>query len=357
MKILVHGHSLGPGSERMRLAAAGLALRGHDVVWLGPNAPPGLVASEAIQYRPRGVRSRLAPADLVLGGAREPFRTAAHGWFASVHGMLLGLDPAAVRGWSMLDRWAWGSLDSGGLFEAGAGDSETDVAGVPVVRLHAWSLEPVPEIPEATHSDVEALERACERWIARRRGHAPRPAVFLDRDGTLVVEKGYLSRADDLELFDGVPRALERLHQAGYMLVVVSNQSGVGRGFFPLVRVYEAMARLRRELRARGVELDAVYFCPHRPEAGCECRKPASALLRRAAANLNLAPRRSAMVGDKRLDVETGHRVGAAGILLRTGYGRDEEQRDSEPGWQPPDLIADDLETAAGWLEERLASE
>ena len=117
------------------------------------------------------------------------------------------------------------------------------------------------------------------------------------------------------------------------------------------------MARLRRELRARGVELDAVYFCPHRPEAGCDCRKPASALLRHAAANLNLALRRSAMVGDKRLDVETGHRVGSAGILLRTGYGRDEEQRDGEPGWKPPELIADDLEAAAGWLEERLALE
>ncbi len=357
MRLLVHGHSLASGSERMRFAACGLAMRGHEVAWLGPHAPPALVASGVIRHVPRAVRSRLGPADLVLGGGPEPFRTAANGWFAAVHGMLLGLDPAVVRGWSVLDRWAWGSLDSGGLFEAGAGDAQTDVAGLPVTRLHAWSLEAVPEAPDATHPDVEALERACEHAVARRRGHAPRPAVFLDRDGTLVVEKGYLSHADDLELFEGVPRALARLHAAGYMLVVVSNQSGVGRGFFPLARVYEAMARLRRDLRGKGVELDAIYFCPHRPEAGCECRKPAPLLLRRAAANLNLALRRSAMVGDKLLDVETGHRAGAAGILLRTGYGRDEEQREPEPGWKPPDRITDDLEAAAEWLEERLAAE
>jgi histidinol-phosphate phosphatase family protein len=341
----------------MRLAAAGLALRGHDVRWLGRHAPATLVEAGVIRHFTRPVRRRLEPADLVLGGARQPLRTAANGWFAAVHGMLLGLDPAAVRGWTMFDRWAWGSLDSGGLFEAGTREAQTDVAGVPAASLGAWSLESPPETPASSHPDVEALERACERGIARRRGLSPRPAVFLDRDGTLVVEKGYLSHADDLQLFAGVPRALARLHAAGFILVVVSNQSGVGRGFFPVARVYEAMARLRGELRSRGVELDAVYFCPHRPEAGCDCRKPGSALLKQAASNLNLALRRSAMVGDKLLDVETGHRVGAAGILLRTGYGRDEEQRAPELGWKPPEHVAEDLEAAAIWLEERITAE
>ena len=355
MKLLVHGNSLGPGNERMRLAAAGLALRGHEVAWIGRHAPDGLVPSGVIRHVPRAARNRLERYDLVLGGAHQPFRTAANGWFAAVHGMLLGLDPAAIRAWSMAERWAWGSLDSGGLFEASAGDAETDVAGVPVLRLGAWSLDEIPAAPDATHADVEALERACEHWIARRRGHAARPAAFLDRDGTLVIERGYLAHADDLELFPGVPRALERLRASGLTLIVVSNQSGVGRGFFPLGRVHEAMARLRRELRIHGIELDAIYFCPHRPEAGCECRKPGSTLLLHAASNLNIALKRSVMVGDKRLDVETGHRVGAAGILLRTGYGRDEEQREPEPGWKPPEFVADDLEAAAAWIEERHA--
>jgi histidinol-phosphate phosphatase family protein len=187
---------------------------------------------------------------------------------------------------------------------------------------------------------------------SRARGHAPRPAAFVDRDGTLVVERGYLSHAEDLELLPHVARGLAILQRAGYAIVVLSNQSGVGRGFFPLARVYEAMAKLRRDLRAQGVDLDAVYFCPHRPEAGCACRKPGTALLRDAARNLNLALKRSVMIGDKLLDVETGHGAGGLGILLRTGYGADEEQRATSVG-RPPDAIVNDLASAAEWLVAR----
>ena len=110
-------------------------------------------------------------------------------------------------------------------------------------------------------------------------------------------------------------------------MVVISNQSGVGRGFFPLSRVYEAMARLRHVLREHGAGIDAIYFCPHRPEAGCACRKPGIELLLRAAEDLQLSLARSAFVGDKLLDVQTGHHAGALGVLVRTGYGRDEEQQ------------------------------
>jgi D-glycero-D-manno-heptose 1,7-bisphosphate phosphatase len=176
--------------------------------------------------------------------------------------------------------------------------------------------------------------------------------VFLDRDGTLVIERGYLSDPDDIELLPGTAQALRELKAAGYPLVVISNQSGVGRGFYPESRVHEAMARLRHELRARGVELDAVYFCPHRPEAGCACRKPGTALLERAADDLELTLRHSVMVGDKMLDVETGHRAGAHGILLRTGYGRDEEQRGADAR-TVPDAVCDDIAQAARWILER----
>jgi histidinol phosphatase-like enzyme len=109
------------------------------------------------------------------------------------------------------------------------------------------------------------------------------------------------------------------------------------------------MARLRRLLRAQGVELDGVYFCPHRPEEGCACRKPGTALLERAAEDLNLHLRSSFMVGDKRLDVETGHRASARGVLLRTGYGRDEERREGGPA-DGPDMVCDDLLEAARWI-------
>jgi D-glycero-D-manno-heptose 1,7-bisphosphate phosphatase len=113
--------------------------------------------------------------------------------------------------------------------------------------------------------------------------------------------------------------------------------------------VHEAMARLRRRLRAEGVELDGIYFCPHRPEAGCTCRKPGSLLLERAAEDLGLSLRGSYMVGDKRLDVETGHRVGARGLLVRTGYGRDEEAREGS-AIETPDAACDDLPAAAEWI-------
>lgn len=351
MKVLVHGASLA-GARRMGLAALGLALRGHHVVWLGPGVPEPLVASgivEQFQGRPLWLRQR---ADLVLGGPRRPLRIAANGWCAGVHAMVLDLELEALRRWTLSDRWAWGSLDSAGMLDPGAGGIE-DVLGVPAGLMGRWSFEPPPEAPDASHPDTEALERTCERWVARREGCAPRAAAFLDRDGTLVVEKGYLAHADDLELLETVPHGLARLKDAGFALVVISNQSGVGRGFFPLSRVYEAMARLRRELRAQEVELDAVYFCPHRPEADCDCRKPRAGLLRQAALNLNLALRRSAVIGDKRLDVETGHGVGALGILVRTGYGRDEEERAEPSGKRGPDFVAEDLGQAAEWLAAR----
>jgi histidinol-phosphate phosphatase family protein len=269
--------------------------------------------------------------------------------------MVLALDAASVRRWGPIERWACHSLHTSGLLEPAERDAmRAHPGGLELERLGLWSDEPPPPEPDPAHPDTEWLERACERAIARHRGRAPRPAVFLDRDGTLVVERGYLSDPDEIELLPGVARSLRELKAAGYPLVVISNQSGVGRGLFPESRVHEAMARLRRALRARGVELDAIYFCPHRPDAGCACRKPGTALIERAADDLLLAPRRSAMVGDKLLDAETGRNAGAFGLLVRTGYGRDEEQRiGSDPAASPPDGVFDDLPAAARWILAR----
>jgi len=181
----------------------------------------------------------------------------------------------------------------------------------------------------------------------------PRAAVFLDRDGTLVVEREYLDDPAGLELLPGVASALRGLRGAGFALVVVSNQSGVGRGRFTAGRVHEVMAGLRHALRAQGVELDAIYFCPHRPEEGCPCRKPGTALLERAADDQQLDLAQSVMVGDKRIDVLAGQRAGGHGVLVRTGYGR-EEERAAETEPRGADYIADDLAGAARWILERL---
>jgi D-glycero-D-manno-heptose 1,7-bisphosphate phosphatase len=157
-----------------------------------------------------------------------------------------------------------------------------------------------------------------------------------------------------VELIPGVGEALRQLRGAGFALVVISNQAGVGRGLFGLTSVYAAMARLREALRGEGVELDAIYFCPHHPDEGCACRKPGTALLERAAEDLQLSLRHSAMAGDKLLDVEAGRRAGGAGVLVLTGHGREEAERlRGEPGAPAPDAVCDDFAAAARWILER----
>ena len=361
MKLLVHSGSFAGRSERLAAAAVGLAGRGHEVLWHGGAAVPAgegvALSSLPLRRLERLVDAR--GADLVLGSGRAPLAVAAAGWLAGAHGMVLSLHAEHVRRWGFPARLAWSSLDSVGLWEPAAspqaGGGRLDV---PAEGLGAWPATPPADGPDPAHPDVETLERVCERLLARQRGYAPRPAVFLDRDGTLVVERGYLSDPDDLELLPGVPEALRSLQASGYALVVVSNQSGVGRGLFSLGRVHAAMARLRVQLRAHGVELDSVRFCPHRPEEGCPCRKPRTDLIDAAARDLRLGLRDSAVVGDKLLDVATGHNAGCRGVLVRTGYGRDEEQRlPSAELARPPDLVADDLLGAAPWLLERIASQ
>jgi histidinol-phosphate phosphatase family protein len=302
-------------------------------------------------------------ADVAVGDGGAVWRAAWAGWQAQSRCLVVDVDLEQVRRWSPLDRWAWHTSPSYGLVDRERAAAFRDgVSGLDPERVALWPDEAA-STPEIAHPDTEILERACQRALARHRGSALRPAVFLDRDGTLVREVGYLADPADLELLAGVPEALRRLAAAGYAIVVVSNQSAVGRGLLPLPRAYEAMARLRALLRADRVELDAVYFCPHRPEEGCPCRKPRIALFERAAQDLQLALSHSVMIGDKLIDVAAGHGAGARGVLVRTGYGADEERRveatravdrGSETApigpWEGPDAICDDLAQAVAWV-------
>jgi len=354
VRLLVQGDSLGPGMERMLLAAWGLALRGHEVRWLGRNAPRAAASPEARLVRDHHEPDRRG-ADIVIGSDRALGAAALSGWRAGAHGMVAALDPARRKAWSPLERWCWSSLDSRAMVEETARDlASAPASALEPERLESWSPEAPPEAPEIAHPDVDRLERACERSLARRRGEGLSPAVFLDRDGTLVVEKGYLADPDDIELIPGVPEALYALRQAGYPIVVISNQSGVGRGLFPLSSVHRAMGRLRNLLRPYGVEIDAVHFCPHLPDSGCGCRKPGIELLERAARDLRLSLRQSVMIGDKLLDIRTGHRARALSILVRTGYGRDEERSLGGAGIEArPDHAFDDLAAAVSWILAR----
>jgi len=153
-----------------------------------------------------------------------------------------------------------------------------------------------------------------------------RRCVFLDRDGTLVYDAGYTWRLEDYRLLPGVVAGLQRLSAAGFALVVATNQSGIGRGLFGEADYRRFQDHLEADLRARGVVLEASYHCPHRPDAGCACRKPGPGLLLRAAHERDLDLAASWIIGDSARDVALAEGAGLRGaVLVRTGQGAAEE--------------------------------
>ena len=182
-----------------------------------------------------------------------------------------------------------------------------------------------------------------------------RAAVFLDRDGTLLEEAGYLDRLERLVFFPFAIDAVRLLNRAGLAVVVFTNQSGVGRGMYPEAFVREAHDVVRTRVAEGGGRIDGFYYCPHHPAAeievyrrACDCRKPGTGMLRQAAGELGLDLSASFTIGDKWTDVQAAQGAGARGILVRTGYGRSSEAS-PRPGVAPA-LIADDLIAAAAWI-------
>lgn len=176
-----------------------------------------------------------------------------------------------------------------------------------------------------------------------------RRAVFLDRDGVLNEEVDYLGKAEDLSMIPGAAGAVKRLRAAGFKVIVVSNQSGVARGYFTQDDLRQVTDRLVVELENEGTKVDAVYYCCHGPDAACACRKPGTALLEQAAARFKLDLRDCVFVGDTTTDVKTARAVGCAAVLVRTGKGG----RDGKFDGQEPDFTAEDLSEAADWILSR----
>jgi D-glycero-D-manno-heptose 1,7-bisphosphate phosphatase len=170
--------------------------------------------------------------------------------------------------------------------------------------------------------------------------------VFLDRDGTLIVEKHYLADPDQVQLIDGAAAALRRLRESGYGVAVITNQSGLGRGYFDAERLEAVHARMRELLAREGARLDGIYVCPHTPDEGCSCRKPAAGLVEMAARDHQFERQRSFIIGDKSCDIECGKNAGIVSILVRTGYGREME---TEIG-ASADHVADSLPEAVEWI-------
>lgn len=178
-------------------------------------------------------------------------------------------------------------------------------------------------------------------------------AIFLDRDGTINEEVGYLDSPDRLVIFPSTFEAVRLINQSGLKAIVVTNQAGVARGLFDEDLVEKIHAALREVLRQKGAFIDAFYYCPHHPTEGappyrqtCDCRKPAPGLFLQAARELNLDLSASWMIGDRYNDIEAAHRAGAKGILVKTGYGAaalSGEGPDTETPAGRPDLIADNV--------------
>jgi D-glycero-D-manno-heptose 1,7-bisphosphate phosphatase len=186
-----------------------------------------------------------------------------------------------------------------------------------------------------------------------------KPAVFLDRDGTINEQMGYINHPSRFVILPGVPEAVGLLNGNNYLVIVISNQSGVARGYFPIALVQEVHDLLNADLKEKGCIIDGIFFCPHHPQGivpgyrrDCDCRKPKTGLIEQAQKAFDIDMSKSFLVGDRYLDIELANRINVQGILVKTGYGRGEIEH-ILPGKRQPAYIADDLPHAAKWIVER----
>lgn len=183
------------------------------------------------------------------------------------------------------------------------------------------------------------------------------PAVFLDRDGTINEEMGYINHLSRFRLLPQAIPAIRRFNEAGIKVVVVTNQSGAARGYFPAILVDEVHAYLKTLLASGGAHLDGIYTCLHGPGENCACRKPRPTLIQQAARDLDLDLARSYVVGDRYNDIQTGANAGVQGILVLTGYGRGEYEYKGAFQSVQPVHVAADLAEAAKWILRDLGKE
>jgi D-glycero-D-manno-heptose 1,7-bisphosphate phosphatase len=177
--------------------------------------------------------------------------------------------------------------------------------------------------------------------------------AFLDRDGTIIAEKDFIKRSDEIEFISGSIQAIKLLRDSGYKIVVISNQSGIGRGILTEKMVREVNESFLRTLREEGAPVDSLYFCPHHPEDNCDCRKPNTGMIQKAAQEHQLDLKDAVVIGDKLADVKLGKNIGAKTVLVLTGYGEKEAKKlKSLNPDDKPDLVADNLLAGVIWLKE-----
>jgi D-glycero-D-manno-heptose 1,7-bisphosphate phosphatase len=184
-----------------------------------------------------------------------------------------------------------------------------------------------------------------------------KPAVFIDRDGTINEQMGYVNHVSRFRILPKVPQAIRMLNRHGFLVFVVSNQSGVARGYYPLDLVSTLHQLLVSRIRERKASIDGIFFCPHHPEGSvpefsrdCDCRKPKTGLIEQASRSFEIDLRRSFIVGDMCTDIELAHRAGITGILVKTGYGLGEIEYTLPQKTAKPAHIAEDLLDAVRWI-------
>jgi len=174
-------------------------------------------------------------------------------------------------------------------------------------------------------------------------------AVLIDRDGTLLVDRGYMHDPSDIRFLPGALDGLRKLMSGGYLLVLITNQSGIGRGYFTVKQLATFHSEMAARMERKGVRLDGIYFCPHHPRAGCGCRKPGTKLFIQAVRDFAIDPRVSFVMGDRAHDVLAGHFVGIRTILVRRKYFRQELDELVAYGVSP-DKVVRDLDEAGDWI-------
>lgn len=192
--------------------------------------------------------------------------------------------------------------------------------------------------------------KAKRKTDGRRRPRPGRPAVFLDRDGTVCEEVGYVNHLDRVRLYPWTAEAIRRLNDAGLPVVIVTNQSGVGRGYFSESLVRQVHEKIKHELAAADARVEAFYYCPHHPDSPlkayrveCLCRKPATGLVEKAARRFRIDVKSSYVVGDSYRDMKLGFNAGTRTILVLTGYGCGEYEHQRATWPRMPDLVAQNL--------------
>ncbi len=176
-------------------------------------------------------------------------------------------------------------------------------------------------------------------------------AIFLDRDGTINKEVDHLSNPEEFELLAGAAETIAYWNSHGWVVVLVTNQAGIGRGMYTARELDAIHAKMNACLAERGARLDAIYFCPHHPDDQCECRKPKTLLFERAAKDLGIDLRRSYLIGDKRSDIIPAFQLGAKAILVKTGYGEKESHQLGDPEAQSIQVVSD-LSAARAIVDE-----